>query len=207
MKTRCSSSSLNDGDRRSIGAERLIGEEEDEKQVIPVAETDCIFCRIVRGEAPCHKVWEDEEHLAFLPLYPNTLGVTVVITKAHVPSDPFAIEDAALARLTVAAKRVAHLLRAAFADVGRVGLVYEGFGVDHVHAKLFPLHGTRMEEWRPILSKIDQTFDTYPGYILSHSAKRVPDEELELLAERIRGRCAEISPVVRSSRFFACCGG
>ena len=104
--------------------------------------TDCIFCRIVKGEAPCHKVWEDNDHLAFLSIEPNTPGVTVLITKAHQPSDALKLPDDVLARLTLAAKKAARRLEAAFDDVGRVGLVYEGYGIDHVHAKLFPLHGT-----------------------------------------------------------------
>lgn len=37
----------------------------------------CIFCQIVEGKAPCHKVWEDEHHLAFLSIFPNTDGFTV----------------------------------------------------------------------------------------------------------------------------------
>ncbi len=41
----------------------------------------CIFCQIVEGKAPCHKVWEDEHHLAFLSIFPNTDGFTVVIRK------------------------------------------------------------------------------------------------------------------------------
>ena len=50
---------------------------------------DCIFCKIVNGEVPCHKVWEDEKHLAFLTIFPNTEGVTVVIPKKHYPSYVF----------------------------------------------------------------------------------------------------------------------
>lgn len=49
----------------------------------------CIFCQIVEGKAPCHKVWEDEHHLAFLSIFPNTDGFTVVIPKKHYPSYAF----------------------------------------------------------------------------------------------------------------------
>lgn len=34
----------------------------------------CIFCEIVAGKAPCHRIWEDEKHLAFLSIFPNTQG-------------------------------------------------------------------------------------------------------------------------------------
>ena len=46
----------------------------------------CIFCQIVEGKAPCHKIWEDEHHLAFLSIFPNTDGFTVVIPKSVTPS-------------------------------------------------------------------------------------------------------------------------
>lgn len=39
---------------------------------------DCIFCKIIKGEIHSHKIWEDEKHLAFLSIFSNTIGVTVV---------------------------------------------------------------------------------------------------------------------------------
>jgi histidine triad (HIT) family protein len=45
--------------------------------------TDCIFCKIIKGEMPAYKVYEDEEFLAFLDIFPNTYGHTVVIPKQH----------------------------------------------------------------------------------------------------------------------------
>ena len=47
-------------------------------------EKDCIFCKIVRGELPCYKIYEDEEFLAFLNIFPSTTGHTLVIPKKHV---------------------------------------------------------------------------------------------------------------------------
>lgn len=49
---------------------------------IPVG-ADCIFCKIVRGEIPSHKVYEDENFLAFLDIHPQTPGHTQVIPKQH----------------------------------------------------------------------------------------------------------------------------
>ena len=45
--------------------------------------SDCIFCRIVKGELPCHKVYEDEHNLAFLDVKPIARGHTLVIPKQH----------------------------------------------------------------------------------------------------------------------------
>ena len=150
---------------------------------------DCIFCRIVKGEAPCHKIWEDEKHLAFLSIYPNTEGFTVVLPKKHYSSYAFDLPDDVLAELTLAAKKVGRLLDERLEDVGRTGMIFEGFGVDHVHAKLFPMHGTGdMKEWRALKSEgMDRFFERYEGYISSHDAARADDGELAALARRIRG--------------------
>ena len=44
---------------------------------------DCIFCKIVAGEIPCHKVYEDEAFLGFLSIDPSSPGHTLVIPKRH----------------------------------------------------------------------------------------------------------------------------
>jgi len=148
---------------------------------------DCVFCDIVAGKAPCHKVWEDEEHLAFLSIFPNTPGFTVVIPKNHYPSYAFELPDEVLTKLVLATKRVALLLDAKLEDVGRTGMFFEGFGVDHIHSKLSPMHGTAdMQEWRPILGDVATYFDRYEGYLSSHDCSRADDEELAALAQHLR---------------------
>jgi diadenosine tetraphosphate (Ap4A) HIT family hydrolase len=148
---------------------------------------DCIFCKIVKGESPCHKIWEDDKHIAFLSIFPNTEGFTVVATKKHYPSYAFDLSDDVLKDLIVAAKKVAKLLDKKLEDVGRTALMIEGFGVDHVHAKLFPMHGTaNMEKWKPIEKSINKYFEQYEGYISSHDYKRADDKKLAELAKKIR---------------------
>jgi histidine triad (HIT) family protein len=44
---------------------------------------DCIFCKIVNGEIPCHKIYEDDNFLAFLDINPVSLGHTLLIPKNH----------------------------------------------------------------------------------------------------------------------------
>lgn len=44
---------------------------------------NCIFCKIVKGEIPCYKVYEDEDFLAFLDIRPRNPGHTLVISKYH----------------------------------------------------------------------------------------------------------------------------
>ena len=148
---------------------------------------NCIFCSIVSGEAPSHKIWEDEKHLAFLSIFPNTEGTTVVITKDHQTSYAFDLPDEVLSELILATKKVAKLLDSKLEDVGRTAMVFEGYGVDHIHAKLFPMHGTAdMKEWKNIESNVAKYFDKYEGYISSHDSERADDGELTELAKRLR---------------------
>lgn len=147
----------------------------------------CIFCSIVKGDVPSHKIWEDDKHIAFLSIFPNTDGTTVVIPKTHYPSYFADLPREVLTELLFAAQMVAKLLDAKLEDVGRTAMVFEGFGVDHIHAKLFPMHGTaNMEEWRPIGSEMKVYFDSYDGYISSHDGERADDDQLAELAEKIR---------------------
>lgn len=147
----------------------------------------CIFCQIVEGKAPCHKVWEDEHHLAFLSIFPNTDGFTVVIPKNITPAMRSILPPQALADLMLATQKVAKLLDKAFVDVGRTGMFFEGFGVDHVHSKLSPMHGTaNLREWKPIESRQNKFFERYEGYLSSHDHERADDEKLAALAARIR---------------------
>lgn len=150
---------------------------------------DCIFCKIASGEIPSYKVWEDEKHIAFLSPWGNTEGFTVVTTKEHYPSYAFDLPDKILTDLVLATKKVAKLIDKNIEDVGRCGMIFEGFGIDHVHAKIFPMHGTaNMEEWKPIESKMNTFFKIYPGYISSHDVReRQSDEKLEEIAKKIKG--------------------
>ncbi|GHB21289.1 HIT family protein [Salinicola rhizosphaerae] len=147
----------------------------------------CIFCDIVANREPCHKVWEDESHLAFLSIFPNTAGFTVVIPKAHYPSYAFDQDDAVLRELIVATKQVANRLDRALDGVARCGMFFEGYGVDHLHAKLFPMHGTGDDaSFKPIEANVDKFFDVYEGYLSSHDYKRADDDALAELARQIR---------------------
>ncbi len=147
---------------------------------------DCIFCKIVKGEAPSYKIWEDEKHLAFLSIFPNTEGFSVVVTKEHYDSYAFDLPDNVLSELVLATKKVGKLLDDKLDDVGRTGMIFEGFGVNHIHAKLFPMHGTKGEEWRQRIGKPIKFFNEYEGYISSHDYERADDEGLKKIADKIK---------------------
>ena len=148
---------------------------------------DCIFCSIARGTAPAHLLWEDQTHMAFLSIFPNTPGFSVVIPKAHHGSYAFAEPDTVLCDLVIAAKKTATLLDNALKGVARTGMILEGYGVDHLHAKLFPMHGTGEDSaFKKISSTQDKYFERYEGYVSSHDAARADDKALAGLAAHIR---------------------
>jgi len=148
---------------------------------------DCIFCKIVNGESPCHKIWEDDEFMAFLSIFPNTEGFSVVIPKKHYSSYVFDLEEEVFTKLLLRAKEVGKILDSHLDDVGRTSLILEGMGVDHAHVKLFPMHGTHnIAKWKPIVAHVDKYFDKYEGYVSSHDYVRAEDKDLEKLARKIR---------------------
>ena len=150
---------------------------------------NCIFCKIINNELPHHLIDSNDDFMAFLTIFPNTLGATVVIPKQHYSSYAFDLGDDVLSDLVLYSKKVARKLDGFFEDVGRTAMVFEGFGVDHVHAKLFPMHGTKQvhENWQAVNSNVDKYFEQYEGYISSHDFQRADDGELAKLAEKIRG--------------------
>lgn len=95
-----------------------------------------IFSRIIAGEIPCHKVWEDAKHFAFLDINPWCEGHTLVIPKTE-QAYLFDMPDADYAALHAAAKHVATLLKAKL-GCARVCSMVVGYEVPHVHIHLFP---------------------------------------------------------------------
>ena len=67
---------------------------------------DCIFCKIVKGEAPCYKIYEDEFALAFLDISKDCDGHTLVVPKAH-RENVFDCEEELLGKVMAAVKKVA----------------------------------------------------------------------------------------------------
>jgi histidine triad (HIT) family protein len=144
---------------------------------------ETIFDKIVRGDIPSYKVWEDEYYLAFLTPFPNTPGVTVVIPKVNPGDYVFSLESDAYHGLMAAARKVAKLLEAAFATP-RVALVFEGTGVAHVHAKLYPLHG-KLASDTDVWGDHTEFTPEYRGYLTTIEGPKMTDETLVEIQRRI----------------------
>ena len=68
--------------------------------------TDCLFCKIVAGEIPAARVYEDEGVLAFLDINPVSPGHTLVIPKKHFPN-LYGTPDEVISKIFVVAKKIA----------------------------------------------------------------------------------------------------
>jgi|SRR3989339_631805 len=145
---------------------------------------DCIFCKIVEGKIPSVKIWEDENYLAILDVFPNTEGMTLVLPKKHFDSYVFEMPDKDYGDFFAAGKKVAKLLEKGL-KVQRVALVMEGLGVNHAHLKLYPLHGLN-EKFREIISKEVVYYDKYLGFVATHMGPKRTAEELNKVAEKIK---------------------
>ena len=146
--------------------------------------TNCIFCKIISGEIPSVKIWEDENHIAILDINPNTKGVTLVITKEHFNSDATDMPDEAYKELMIAVKKVVKILERKL-NVKRVAIVMEGLGINHVHIKLYPIHGLD-EKFEESWGKEKVYFEKYEGYITTQLGPEKSIKELNKIAEKIK---------------------
>lgn len=80
-------------------------------------DSNCIFCKIVAGEAPAHIVDSDEHTVAFMDISPATRGHALVVPRKHV-ADMFEASDDELERTAVAARRLAQRIETALQPDG-----------------------------------------------------------------------------------------
>ena len=98
-----------------------------------------LFARLVRGELPQSRVWEDGEHVAFLTSFTNTPNFTVLMPREHLTSDIFSVDDINYVKLMNASYTLAGYFIKVF-GVPRCGMIFEGFKIDYAHVKLIPIH-------------------------------------------------------------------
>jgi histidine triad (HIT) family protein len=115
---------------------------------------DCIFCRIVAGDIPSHKVYEDDATLAFLDINPAARGHTLVIPKAHA-ADVFSMPADAMAATAQTIQTVARILQHGVQPEGINVLQNNGPAagqvVFHYHVHLIPRWqgDYALQMWKP----------------------------------------------------------
>ncbi len=97
-----------------------------------------IFSKIISGEIPSFKIYEDENFLAFLDINPNTIGHTLCIPKKEV-DQIFDLDDKTLSELIIFSKKIANAIKKAVV-CERVGMSVIGLEVPHVHVHLIPIN-------------------------------------------------------------------
>ncbi len=146
-----------------------------------MTDPNCIFCKIVKGEIPSFKIYEDNDFIAILDLFPNTQGMVLVLTKEHYISYAAEMDDRIYSEFFLTAKKISKLMDEKL-SVRRTALVMEGMGINHAHIKLYPLHGLD-SGFKEILSEESVYFEEYQGYITTQPGPKASLEELTRLRD------------------------
>lgn len=125
-----------------------------------------IFTKIISGEIPSHKIYEDERFLAFLDIRPISPGHTLVIPKKEVEYF-FDLDDELMKGIMLVARKVAHAIKKEVV-CKRIGVMIAGIEVPHAHVHLVPIHEVT-----------DLNFA---------KAKPASSEDLDRMAQKIRSR-------------------
>ncbi|MDD4027360.1 MAG: HIT family protein [Candidatus Shapirobacteria bacterium] len=127
---------------------------------------DCIFCKIIKGEISCHKVYEDDNFLAFLDIKPLNLGHTLLIPKKHFQwVDDVDNYD----EYWQLARKLSKVIQKVLNPIIVSKVVY-GLGVSHAHIHLIP--------------KFEN--DGHIGGINPNNSKQISSEEMTKIAELIK---------------------
>lgn len=124
-----------------------------------------IFTRIIDGEIPSHKVYEDDKTLVIVDINPVQEGMVVMISKEQVPNYEDLSEEMFQAMASTQ-RKVMKALRKVFPDKYKIASMVEGLQVQHAHMVMFP-------------------FDNHEEYISSYDGKEPDHEKFAELAKRI----------------------
>lgn len=134
---------------------------------------NCIFCKIIKGDIPSYKVYEDNDFIAFLDINPLNPGHTLLIPKKHMlwvdDYEPFAKYWETARKLSIAIKKAMNCIL--------VSYVVYGLGVPHAHIHLIP--------------KFEN--DAHPVGPDPTKTMKLSYDEMKAVAEKIKKAIAKIS--------------
>ena len=121
---------------------------------------DCIFCKIIAGELPATKIYEDEDTLAFMDIRPVVKGHTLVIPKEHY--DPITgTPPEVLQKLITIVQKVAEAqyagLNADGVNVSQANGAVAGQEVPHIHFHVIPRFNDDNHSWNRQAGSYDST--------------------------------------------------
>ncbi|TLX55394.1 HIT family protein [Stutzerimonas nosocomialis] len=133
-----------------------------------------IFAQIIRGDAPCYKLYEDDDVLAFLDVFPQSYGHTLVIPKRSAACNILDVDTEALCKMAAAVQKLTRVIVAELqpdgVQVAQFNGAPAGQTVFHIHMHIVP---------------------RYAGEGLGvHAAGKADPAELERLQARLLKRLA-----------------
>ncbi len=131
--------------------------------------SDCLFCKIIAGEIPSLKVYEDDATLSFMELTPSAPGHVMVILKKH-GNNVLEYNQDDLGQAMASVQKVVRKIEASLhPDSITIGINHkEKRGVPHMHIHLIP-------RW-----------ENDKGHVIQGVVKNTPEESREAIAEKIR---------------------
>ena len=99
---------------------------------------ESVFTKIINGAIPCHKIYEDDQTIAFLDIHPVQPGMVLVVPKVQI-ANFYELGDSDYDALWQSVKLVAARLAAVYPHKKRIAVQVEGLDVPHVHVKIFPV--------------------------------------------------------------------
>ncbi len=133
------------------------------------SDENCIFCKIVKGDIPCAKIFEDDKVLSFLDIAPANKGHALIVTKNHYET-LLEIPDDILDDMMIKARKIARAMHSALANEGFNILMNNkkpaGQLVPHAHLHIIP----RFEE---------------DGVSLNWQSRKYKDKEIDEFKEKI----------------------
>jgi histidine triad (HIT) family protein len=125
-----------------------------------------IFTKIIQGELPAFRIYEDEEVISFLTIDPIRAGHALIVPKVEIDSY-MNVPEPHYSAVFQLAQKLGKAIQSA-TDCERVGLAVQGFEVRHFHLHLIPMWGPEDFDFR--------------------KAKRMDNEQLKLMQEKIVSR-------------------
>lgn len=127
---------------------------------------DCIFCKIVKREIPCHKIHENKNFIAFLDINPVNPGHTLVISKKHIR---WVWDVKNFGEYLEFTKKIAKAIQKAM-DTKWIVMGVAGNDIPHAHIHLVPRFNG----------------DGHGGFIKPENIKKISSEKLKEIKDKIK---------------------
>lgn len=101
---------------------------------------DCTFCKIISGEIPCHKIYEDKDFLAFLDIQPVSHGHVLIIPKKHIVW-MYEVDDKTIADIFILTKKLMLTVKKSM-ECDYVQEWVSGEEIPHFHVHILPKYST-----------------------------------------------------------------